>query len=299
VNAVAQPELEPAPRRVGLGGHVAGFARTFPAGVLGVVLLLAFVALALASPSVEDAAYQNEPVERLTPPVWSEGGTSAHILGTDSLGRDLLARIMVAVRISLTVAAVSIAAAVFIGIVLGTLAGYLGGWLDDVLMRATDTMLAIPIILLAISVMAVLEPGIRTLVFVIAATQWMTFARVARAEVLALKQQQFVTAARAIGAPHTRIMLRHIVPQLLPSVIALGTLNVSVIILLEAGLSFLGLGVQPPDPSLGSLLSEGRQFIVAARHLAVYPGLALLLLVLSINLVGDGLRAYLDPRTRE
>lgn len=298
MSTAAQPEAEQVPRRIGPPGHVAGFARTFPAGVLGAVLLVMFITLALASPSVEDKAHRNEPVERLTPPAWAAGGSSAHVLGTDSLGRDLLARIMVAVRISLTVAAVSIAAAILIGIVLGALAGYVGGWLDDVLMRATDTMLAIPIILLAISVMAVLEPGIRTLVLVIAATQWMTFARVARAEVLATKQQQFVVAARAIGAPHARILLRHIVPQLLPSVIALGTLNVSVIILLEAGLSFLGLGVQPPDPSLGSLLSEGRQFIVAARHLAVYPGLALLLLVLSINLVGDGLRAYLDPRTR-
>lgn len=299
MNAVAHAEAVPPPRTAGPLGHIAAFARTVPTGVIGAVLLLGFVALAIASTSLDDAAYDNEPADRLMPPAWASGGSSEHLLGTDSLGRDLLARIMVAVRISLTVAGISIVVAAVFGIVLGLFAGYAGGWLDDVLMRAADTMLAIPIVLLAITVMAVLEPGIRSLVFVIAFTQWMTYARVARAEVMSLKQQQFVLAARGIGARHRRIVFRHILPQLLPSAIALATLNVSIIVLLEAGLSFLGLGVQPPEPSLGSLLSEGRQFVFAARHLAVYPGIALLLLVLSINLLGDGLRSYLDPRSRD
>lgn len=279
--------------------HVGAFFRAFPGGAVGAFLIVAFVGLAASSGAVHDLAYQNEPVERLQPPFWQEGGSADHLLGTDSLGRDVAARIMVAVRISLMVAAVSVLAAGAIGVVLGIVSGYAGRWVDDVLMRATDTMLAIPLVLLAITVMAVLEPGIKSLIIVIAFTQWMTFARVARAEALSLKHLQFVLAAHSIGAKHLRILSRHILPQLLPSAIALATLNVSVIVLLEAGLSFLGLGVQLPDPSLGSLLSEGRQYIHRAPWLAIYPGLALLLLVFGINLLGDGLRAYMDPRSRE
>jgi peptide/nickel transport system permease protein len=279
-------------------GHVTAFFRTFPAGAVGAFLLVVFVGLALSSGAVQDLAYQNHPADRLQPPAWQEGGSSDHLLGTDSLGRDVAARIMVAIRISMTIAAVAVLVAGAIGVVVGVVSGYVGRWVDDLLMRTTDTMLALPLVLFAIMVVAVLEPGIRSLVFVIAVTQWMTFARVARAETLALKQQPFVTAARAIGAGDLRILGRHILPQLLPSAVALLTLNVSVVVLLEAGLSFLGLGVQLPDPSLGSLMSEGRQYISRASWLAIYPGVALLLLVLGINLLGDGLRAYLDPHSR-
>jgi peptide/nickel transport system permease protein len=261
-------------------------------------MLVVFVALALGASFVHGPAYDNDLVNRLQPPVWS-GGSADHPLGTDSLGRDVLARIVVAIRISLMVAAASVLVAGVIGVTLGLLAGYLGGWVDDVVMRATDTMLAVPIVLLAITVMAVLEPGIRSLVFVIALTQWMTYARVVRGEVLAVKHEQFVTAARAVGAGNLRVLHRHVLPQVLPSAIALATLNVSIVVLLEAGLSYLGLGVQLPDPSLGSLLNEGRQYVSRASWLAVYPGLALLLLVLAVNLFGDGLRAYLDPETRK
>jgi peptide/nickel transport system permease protein len=183
-------------------------------------------------------------------------------------------------------------------VALGLLSGFAGGRIDAIIMRATDTMFAVPIVLLAITVMTVLRPGIQSLVFVIALTQWPTYARVVRGETLAVKEELFVTAAHAIGVGQLRTLRKHILPQVLPSVIALATLNVSFIILLEAGLSFLGLGVQLPDPSLGSLLNEGRQYVSRATWLAIYPGLALLFLVLSINLLGDGLRAYLDPETR-
>jgi peptide/nickel transport system permease protein len=286
------------PRRAGVRHHVRAFARTYPGGALGAVMLLAFVALALAGSFLHGSAYDNDLVHRLQPPLWS-GGDSDHLLGTDSLGRDVFARILVAIRISLLVAAASVLVAGVVGVSLGLLAGYLGGWVDDVVMRATDTMLAVPIVLLAITVMTVLEPGIRSLVFVIALTQWMTYARVVRGEVLAVKHEQFVTAARAVGAGNLRVLRRHVLPQVLPSAIALATLNVSIVVLLEAGLSYLGLGVQLPDPSLGSLLNEGRQYVSRASWLAVYPGLALLLLVLAVNLFGDGLRAYLDPETRK
>ena len=290
------------PKTASRGGRVlhgaAEFARAYPGGAVGGVLLLVFVALALASGLVEGAAYDNELTHRLQPPAWEDGGSADHLVGTDSLGRDVAARILVAIRISLLVAAASVLIAGVIGVALGLVAGYAGRWVDDVLMRATDTMLAIPIVLLAITVMTVLEPGIRSLILVIVLTQWMTYARVVRGEALSLKHQLFVTAARAVGARDLRILRRHILPQVLPSAIALATLNISIVVLLEAGLSYLGLGVQLPDPSLGSLLNEGRQYVHRAPWLAIYPGLALLLLVLAVNLFGDGLRAHLDPHSR-
>jgi peptide/nickel transport system permease protein len=296
-NAAADVEVV-RPRLSGPRHHARAFARTYPAGAFGGVLLLLFIALAVAASLVHGPAYDNDLVNRLQPPLWS-GGSADHPLGTDSLGRDVAARIMVAIRISLLVAASSVLVAGIVGVVLGLLSGFAGRKVDSVIMRTTDTMLAVPIVLLAITVMTVLEPGIQSLVLVIALTQWMTYARVVRGETLALKQQLFVVAARAVGARETRTLRKHVLPQVLPSAIALATLNVSFVILLEAGLSFLGLGVQLPDPSLGSMLNEGRQYVSRASWLAIYPGLALLLLVLSINLVGDGLRAYLDPETRK
>jgi peptide/nickel transport system permease protein len=269
------------------------FARSSPGATAGTILILAFAALAIAGVVEHGAAYNQNLIERLDPP-----GTPGHLLGTDTLGRDVLARIMIAVRISLEIGAASVAIAGTVGVVLGMLAGFLGGWVDDVIMRISDSVLAIPIVLLALSVLAVVGGGIRNLILVIAFTQWMTYARTARAETLALRQQDFVRAARAVGATRLRILRRNILPHLLPSAIALATLNVSVAILLEAGLSYLGLGVQPPDPSLGSMLTEGRQYISAASWLAIYPGLALLLLVLAINLLGDGVSTFLDPRAQ-
>ncbi len=285
-------------RPSGVRHHVRAFRRTYPAGAVGALLLLTFIGLAAAASLVNSAAYSTELVERLQPPSWT-GGSADHLLGTDSLGRDVAARILIAIRISLLVAAASVLVAGTVGVALGLLSGFAGGRIDAIIMRATDTMFAVPIVLLAITVMTVLRPGIQSLVFVIALTQWPTYARVVRGETLAVKEELFVTAAHAIGVGQLRTLRKHILPQVLPSVIALATLNVSFIILLEAGLSFLGLGIQLPDPSLGSLLNEGRQYVSRATWLAIYPGLALLFLVLSINLLGDGLRAYLDPETRK
>jgi len=266
------------------------FARSSRGATVGLVLILAFAGLAIAGVANHGAAYNQDLINRLDPP-----GTPGHLLGTDTLGRDELARIMIAVRISLEIAVASVAIAGTVGVVVGMLAGFLGGWVDDVIMRVSDSVLAIPIVLLALSVLAVVGGGIRNLIFVIAFTQWMTYARMARAETLALREQDFVRAARALGARRSRILRRNILPHLLPSATALATLNISVAILLEAGLSYLGLGVQPPDPSLGSMLTEGRQYIYRASWLAIYPGLALLVLVLAINLLGDGLGNFLDP----
>lgn len=268
--------------------------RPTAAMAVGGTLVVLFVALALASLARHDQTYAQELVARLQPPAWQDGGSSAHLLGTDPLGRDVLARIMTASRISLEIAVLAVAIGGVLGVALGMVAGYFGGWLDDVVMRITDAVLAIPIVLFALSVIAVIGGGIRNLVLVIAFTQWMTYARTARGETLVLRETPFVLAARSLGSGHAHILRRHVLPHLLPSAIVLATLNVSTAVLLEAGLSFLGLGVEPPDPSLGSMLTDGRQYITRATWLAIYPGLALLLLVLGINLLGDGLRARLD-----
>jgi peptide/nickel transport system permease protein len=272
------------------------FFLTFPAAGVGAVLALVFVTLAFISPLFHTAAYATDPVFRLTPPQWLAG---PHFLGTDSLGRDLLARIIVAVRISLSVAGAAVLVAGTIGVVLGVFSGYFGGWVDAIIMRLTDTLMAIPLVLFAIAVMMVVGTGIRTLIFVIAITQWMTYARTSRAEALQIREQEHVAASSSLGASHWRIMAQNILPNVLPSAIALATINVSMVVLLEAGLSYLGLGVPLPNPSLGSLLSEGRQYITRAPWLAIYPGIALMIMVLGVNLLGDGLRSYLDPKSRE
>src|SRR5919106_1144187 len=254
-DATADVEVVP-PRLSGARDHVRAFARTYPAGALGGVLLLVFIALGAAASFVDGPAYDNDLVNRLQPPAWS-GGSADHPLGTDSVGRDVGARIIVAIRISLLVAASSVLVAGIVGVALGLLSGFAGRRVDAVIMRTTDTMLAVPIVLLAITVMTVLEPGIRSLVLVIALTQWMAYARVVRGETLALKQQLFVVAARAVGAREVRTLRKHVLPQVLPSAIALATLNVSFVILLEAGVSFLRLRVQLPDPPLRSMPNAG------------------------------------------
>ena len=270
-----------------------------PATIVGAVIVGAFIVLALASGLLHGPAYEQDLIARLQPPAYADGGSWSHPLGTDSLGRDVAARIAVSIRISLSVAATAVLIAGLAGLVLGLVAGYAGGWLDDVVMRLTDAAIAIPLVLLALTVIAVLGTDFRTLVIVIAATQWMTYARTARAETLVIREQPYVVAARSLGASTASLLARHVLPHVLPSMLALATLNVSVVILLEAALSYLGLGVQLPDPSLGSMLSEGRQYITRATWLGIWPGATLFVLVLGVNLLGEGLRAIFDPHSRQ
>lgn len=302
-------ELAPTTRRTASRAALAGiigqrilgvgaFFRAYPGAAVGAVIVLGFVGLALATPVFHAKAYDLDLIARLQPPRWSHDGTAAHLLGTDTLGRDVFARIVTAVRVSLLIAGGAVLLAGTFGVLLGMLSGYFGGWLDDLIMRVTDAVLAIPIVLFALSVIAVLGPSVQKLILVIAFSQWMIYARMARAETLVLREQPFIVAARAIGARPLEILRRHVLPHVLPSALALATLNVSAAVLIEAGLSYLGLGVQPPDPSLGSMLSEGQQYVERASWLTVYPGVALFLLVLGVNLVGDGLRSYFDPQVR-
>ena len=223
----------------------------------------------------------------------------AHYLGTDTLGRDVLSRIIYGSRVSLKVGFVAVGLATLIGLFIGALAGYYGGWVDSALMRLVDLMLCFPAFFLILAVIAVLEPSIWNIMAVIGLTSWMGVARLVRAEFLTLREREFVTAARALGAGDTRLILRHMLPNALAPVMVSATLGVAGAILTESALSFLGLGVQPPTPSWGNILTAGKDNIEIAWWLSVFPGLAILITVMSYNLLGEGIREAIDPRLKE
>ena len=259
--------------------------------VMGAMIVLSLITVSLLAPFI--APYDPTAIDVynvLSPP----GKT--HLLGTDELGRDLLSRIIWGSRVSLKVGFVAVGIAIMIGIVIGSIAGFYGGRTDAVLMRFVDIMLAFPTFFLILAVIAILEPSIFTIMAVIGVTSWMDVARLVRAEFLTLKERDYVDAARAIGVSNRRLMFRHILPNALSPVFVSATFGVAGAILIESGLSFLGLGVQPPDPSWGNILTAGKDNIEVAWWLSLYPGLAILVTVLSYNLVGEGLRDALDPR---
>jgi peptide/nickel transport system permease protein len=223
----------------------------------------------------------------------------AHYLGTDTLGRDVLSRIIYGSRVSLKVGFVAVGLATLIGLFVGALAGYYGGWVDQGLMRLVDLMLCFPAFFLILAVIAVLEPSIWNIMVVIGLTGWMGVARLVRAEFLSLREREFVTAARALGASDARLIMRHMLPNALAPVMVSATLGVAGAILTESALSFLGLGVQPPTPSWGNILTAGKDNIEIAWWLSVFPGLAILVTVMSYNLLGEGIREAIDPRLKE
>jgi len=262
--------------------------------VIGAVTVLLLITISLLAPFI--APYDPTAIDvrhTLSPP------SKTHLLGTDELGRDLLSRIIWGSRVSLKVGFVAVGIAIVIGIVIGAIAGFYGGKVDAILMRFVDIMLAFPTFFLILAVIAILEPNIFTIMAVIGITSWMDVARLVRAEFLSLKERDFVGAARAVGASDTRLIFRHILPNALSPVFVAATFGVAGAILIESGLSFLGLGVQPPDPSWGNILTAGKDNIEIAWWLSLYPGLAILITVLSYNLVGEGLRDALDPRLWE
>jgi peptide/nickel transport system permease protein len=221
-----------------------------------------------------------------------------HPLGTDKLGRDILSRTIYGARISLIVGCATVALSVAIGFALGSLSGYFGGWVDQSLMRLVDILMAFPGILLAIGFTAVLGPGLDHVVLALCLIGWTSYARLVRGEILTLREQEFIHAARALGCRPGRIIVRHLLPNLLPPLLIQATFGLAAAIVAEGSLSFLGLGVEPPTPSWGSMLNDGRQFLLVAPHLTSYPGLALMLTVLALNLVGDALQDRLDSRNR-
>lgn len=226
------------------------------------------------------------------------GPTAAHPLGTDELGRDVLSRLLHGSRVTLLVGVAAMLAALMIGVIVGAIAGFNGGWLEAILMRFTDGMLAVPAFFFILVVITVLGTGIATLVFVIGVLSWMPVARVVYGETLRWKTAEFVVAAVSLGVPPPRLLIRHILPQAIPSLVVSATLGVAFAILTESALSYLGLGVQPPLPSWGNMLQRAQQYVFTAPALAIYPGLAITAVVLAFNFLGDGLRDALDPRRR-
>lgn len=268
-------------------------------GLVGAVLVLIVSLIAIFAPFLasHDPAAVN-PLNRLKPPVWMEGGTAEYWLGTDNLGRDMWSRIVYGSRVSLIVGVGAVLVSGFIGAVLGLLSGFYGKWVDAMIMRVSDAFMAIPTILFMLVVLAVVGPGLTTLIFVIGVTNWVSYTRVVRGEVLSLKEGDFVKAARAIGAKNHQIMFKHILPNILSSFIVISGMSVATTIITEASLSFLGLGIKPPAVSWGGMLSDGRQYIATSWWVATFPGLAITITVLGVIFLGDWLRDVLDPHMK-
>lgn len=267
----------------------------FPSALLSLVVLLGLFGPWIAPHDPTDADLGRS----LTPPAWAEGGSWSYPLGTDQQGRDILSRVISGARVSLIVGFMAVAVAGGLGALVALLGGYYGGWLDAILGRVVDTMLSMPFLMVAIVMAQVLSPGIRTIVLILGFTYWATYARVLRGEVLKIKSQDYVALARVGGSSTPRILWRYILPNLVNTLIVLATLQLGSTILAEATLSFLGLGVPPPNAAWGLMLAEGRQYITYAWWLAVFPGIAIMLTVLSANMLGDWLRVRLDPKLRQ
>lgn len=268
-------------------------------GLVGLVIVVVVIVVAVFAPIIapRDPAEQNL-IARLAPPAWQQSGSTDHLLGTDALGRDIFSRMIYGSRISLIVGVSATLIAGGLGIATGLVSGYYGRAVDMVLMRFADIQLALPSLILYMTIMAVLGPSLRNLILGLGVTNWVIFARVTRSEVLSLRQAQYVEAARSVGVRDYRIILAHILPNTVNSVIVLSSIIVAGLILSEAGLSFLGLGVPPPTPTWGGMVADGRGHVERAWWISTIPGVAILITVLGFNLFGDWLRDYLDPRLR-
>ena len=268
--------------------------RRFKPGLAGLTFIALLLILAVFAPIF--APYAPTELETRL-----RGGSpsSDHLLGNDSIGRDVLSRLIYGTRVALIVGIGAMAIALTIGVSIGSTAGFFGGRIDMALSRVVDTLMAFPTLALLITLNAILGGNLLTVVLIIGTTVWASYARVSRAEVLSLREREFVVAARAIGVPNRRIIARHILPNIVGPLIVLASLDIGSIIILESALSFLGLGVKPPTASWGGMLADGRAFIRTYPHIAIFPGIAITLTVLAFNLFGDGLRDALDPRSRD
>ena len=264
------------------------------------VIIAVMVVVAVFAPLIAPHSPTEQSLpDKLKPPAWQEGGSATHLLGTDLLGRDLFSRLVYGARVSLTVAAFALLSGGLIGLAVGIIAGYLGGRIDSILMRVVDATLTFPTILIALLLAVSLGAGLRTIVIAITVIIWARFARVVRGEVLGVRARDFVSLARVHGCSSPRIMLVHIVPNVMNTFMVLLTLHIGFVIIVEASLSFLGAGIPPPTPSWGQMVADGRSHIASAWWLAVMPGAAIMLVVLAFNLFGDWLRDWLDPRLRQ
>jgi len=274
--------------------------RRSPVGIVGSVIVLIVVLTAVLAPFI--APYppaEHHRKERFRPPSWMDGGMPNYKLGTDQLGRDILSRIIYGSRVSVFVGVAAATIGGLLGAILGLFAGYYGGLTDSFISRLVDTFLSIPFIVLVLAIVGVLGPSLTTIIVVLGVTGWASYARVVRGETLSVRAREFVMAARVVGCKKGSIMFRHVLPNAFASIIAMATLDVAATILAESSLSYLGLGVQPPTVTWGSMIADGREYLSSAWWLAVFPGLAIMFTVLGVIFLGDWLRDVLDPRLKE
>ena len=292
--SVREPSVSTAPSATPTSSGVSVFVIVL-ASIIALVVLAAIFADFIALHPADEASLRN----RLKPPVWLEGGSWLYPLGTDDLGRDIWSRMIFGARVSLSVGLFAVGGAGSIGVALGLVAGYMGGRTDAVVMRVTDAALAVPLILVALLFVVTLGQAFINVIIALAILLWSRYTRVIRSEVLSLKERDFVALARIAGASHLRIMVRHILPNIMNTTVVLFTLQVGTVILVEASLSFLGAGVPPPTPAWGTMVADGRDFTSTAWWISFFPGVAILATVLSFNLFGDWLRDRLDPKLRQ
>ncbi|MBS4213850.1 MULTISPECIES: ABC transporter permease [Neobacillus] len=276
------------------------FVKKNPAGFIGILLVLLSVSCALFSQWIAPLDPGKASLSsRLSPPSWADDtGKSVFLLGADQVGRDLLSRIIYGAKISLMVGFFGVLISMIIGTILGLISGYFGKWMDDLIMRVADIQLAFPFILFAIVIMSVLGTGIWKIILILGLTYWVGFARLIRGQVISLKEQEYIQAAKAIGGTQFRIIRKHILPNVMSSILVLGTMYIAEFILLEASLTFLGLGVDPTVPSWGGMLADSRNYVTTAWWTATFPGIAIMLTVLGFNLLGDWLRDKFDPNMK-
>ncbi|RPH80840.1 MAG: ABC transporter permease [Candidatus Rokuibacteriota bacterium] len=272
--------------------------RRYPLVPLAILTFLLVIPAALAPLVAPHDPLKGSLANRLKAPAWQEGGSLAYPLGTDKLGRDILSRIIYGARVSLAVSLVAILVGGALGTGLGLISGYFGRWIDSVIMRLVDISLSLPTILLALVLVAAVGPSFATVITVLVVLLWARYARLVRAETLGIKERDFIARARVAGASHVRIMVKYIFPNVVNSLVVLATLQVGYVILLESALSFLGAGLPRPTPAWGLMIADGRELIVTAWWVSMFPGLAIMLTVLALNLLGDWLRDHLDPKLR-
>ncbi|MCX5918595.1 MAG: ABC transporter permease [Deltaproteobacteria bacterium] len=265
--------------------------------IFGLIMVLGVIFCAVFAPVISPHDPILQDVEkRLIPPVGQEGADPNYLLGTDHLGRDIVSRLIYGARISIVVSVSAVALSAVLGTLIGLFSGFYGGKVDNIFMRIADVQLAFPFILLAIAIIAVLGPDLQNIIITMAITGWVIYARVVRAEVLSLREKEFITSVKALGGSNGRIIFRHLFPNVVPPIIVIVSLEMARMIIMEAALSFLGLGIQPPTPTWGGMLADGRVYLATSWWLATFPGLVIMLVVLGINLLGNWLRDMLDPR---
>ncbi|MGA2954811.1 MAG: ABC transporter permease [Thermodesulfobacteriota bacterium] len=284
-------------RRVARWRKILQKLRENKGAMFGLAMVLAVILSAIFAPllSPHDPILQDVE-KRLLPPVWQTGGDPSFLLGTDHLGRDIVSRLIYGARISIVVSVSAVVFSAILGTLIGLLSGFYGGNVDNIFMRIADVQLAFPFILLAIAIIAVLGPNLQNIIIVMGITGWVIYARVVRAEILSLREKEFITSVRALGGSNGRIIFNHLFPNVVPPIIVIITLEMARMIIMEAALSFLGLGIQPPTPTWGGMLADGRVYLATSWWLATFPGLVIMLVVLGINLLGNWLRDILDPR---